>query len=75
MERAWQETGVRRWQFYKALQSELVQTEVADWMALMRTVEAKLLKDDWFASLVSMAPSTPTSHNRRNSPRSLSPVH
>jgi hypothetical protein len=40
--------GVPRWQFYKALKSDVVQAEVSRWLDLMRTVEAKLLKDNWF---------------------------
>jgi hypothetical protein len=65
VKRACEQTGVPRRLFYKALKSELVQAEMADWLALMRTVEAKLLKDNWSASLASMASSTPTLHNRR----------
>jgi hypothetical protein len=51
VKRACEETGVPRWQFYKALQSEVVQAEVARWLDVLRTIEAKLLRDNWFAVL------------------------
>ena len=48
VKRACEETGVPRWQFYKALKSEVVQAEVAKWLDVMQTVEAKLLRDNWY---------------------------
>ena len=49
VKRACEETGVPRWQFYKALKSDVVQAEVAKWLDVMQTVEAKLLRDNWYA--------------------------
>ena len=48
VKRACEETGVPRWQFYKALKSEVVQAEIAKWLDVMQTVEAKLLRDNWY---------------------------
>jgi hypothetical protein len=51
VKRACEETDVPRWQFYEALKSDVVQTEVAKWLDVMRAMEAKLVTDNWFGIL------------------------
>jgi len=51
VKRACEETAVPRWQFYQALNNELVQGEIGHMLAVMRTVEARFLQENWFDML------------------------